>query len=219
MKISIKRLFVFFCITILLCCTFAIPASAASYEVIEPIDVADDYLVFVSDNSHSKHDVLNVDGFSLAEFQLPVGTYEVEFLWDSALVSTLDVTAYPVSYLSYPGFELSAVSVTNSCFVVTKEMADSKLGDTSYATIMINSTGGLDAIVVRRVPASVIEPITAVWSDVLSWFAGAFAWLVPIFYNVETGLTFIGYLSIGGAAVAVALLFLCLVKSWLRFGR
>ena len=66
--------------------------------------------------------------------------------------------------------------------------------------------------------SNILNAILGVWSDVLEWFGGAFEHLVPIFYTAETGLTFIGYLSVGGTAVAVALLFLALIKSWMRFG-
>ena len=66
---------------------------------------------------------------------------------------------------------------------------------------------------------NIIESILGVWSAVLSWFGGAFDELIPIFYVAETGLTFIGYLAVGGMAVSAAFLFLGLVQKWLRFGR
>ena len=66
---------------------------------------------------------------------------------------------------------------------------------------------------------NIIEAILGVWSKVLAWFGTAFEDLVPIFYVAETGLTFIGYLAVGGMAVSAAFLFLGLVQKWLRFGR
>ena len=65
---------------------------------------------------------------------------------------------------------------------------------------------------------NIIEAILGVWSAVLDWFGGAFESLIPIFYVAETGLTFIGYLAVGGMAVSAAFLFLGLVQKWLRFG-
>ncbi len=66
---------------------------------------------------------------------------------------------------------------------------------------------------------SILKCITDVWTEMMTWFAGAFENLVPIFYNAETGLTLIGVLSIAGMSVAVCFLFLNLIKGWLRFGR
>ena len=66
---------------------------------------------------------------------------------------------------------------------------------------------------------NIIEAILGVWSKVLGWFGTAFEDLIPIFYVAETGLTFIGYLAVGGMAVSAAFLFLGLVQKWLRFGR
>lgn len=66
---------------------------------------------------------------------------------------------------------------------------------------------------------TIIDRILAVWNIVLEWFSGAFEKLVPIFYVAETGLTFVGYLAVGGMAVSAAFLFLGLVQKWLRFGR
>lgn len=63
-----------------------------------------------------------------------------------------------------------------------------------------------------------LQSITNVWTEMMTWFAGAFENLIPIFYNEETGLTLIGILSIAGLAVSVCLLFLNLIKGWLHFG-
>ena len=66
---------------------------------------------------------------------------------------------------------------------------------------------------------NIIDSILSVWTMILEWFGGAFEKLVPIFYAADTGLTFIGYLAVGGMAVSAAFLFLGLVQKWLRFGR
>lgn len=66
---------------------------------------------------------------------------------------------------------------------------------------------------------SIINVILQVWSAIMEWFGGAFSDLIPIFYVAETGLTFIGYLTIAGTAVSAAFLFLGLIQKWLRFGR
>lgn len=66
---------------------------------------------------------------------------------------------------------------------------------------------------------TIIDAILAVWTSVLTWFGGAFGDLIPIFYESDTGLTFIGYLAIAGTAVSAAFLFLGLIQKWLRFGR
>ena len=67
--------------------------------------------------------------------------------------------------------------------------------------------------------STIIDAILNVWSTILAWFGNAFDDLVPIFYVAETGLTFIGYLAVGGMAVSAAFLFLGMVQKWLRFGR
>lgn len=67
--------------------------------------------------------------------------------------------------------------------------------------------------------STIIDAILNVWSIILTWFGGAFEKLVPIFYVADTGLTFIGYLAVGGMAVSAAFLFLGMVQKWLRFGR
>ena len=65
----------------------------------------------------------------------------------------------------------------------------------------------------------ILQSITGVWNEMLEFFSGAFDKLTPIFYNSETGLTLIGVLSICGMTVGVCLLFLNMIKGWLRFGR
>lgn len=66
---------------------------------------------------------------------------------------------------------------------------------------------------------SIINAILGVWTAVMAWFGNAFDNLIPIFYAADTGLTFIGYLAVGGTAVSACFLFLGLIQKWLNFGR
>lgn len=66
--------------------------------------------------------------------------------------------------------------------------------------------------------SGILGSITNVWTEMMTFFSGAFDKLTPIFYNAETGLTLIGVLAVSGMAVGVCLLFLNMIKSWLNFG-
>lgn len=66
---------------------------------------------------------------------------------------------------------------------------------------------------------NIIDSILGVWTSVMTWFGGAFDNLIPIFYEADKGLTFIGYLAVGGMAISAAFLFFRLIKGWLSFGR
>ena len=216
-----KRLVAFLTIVMVLCCSFAVPASAAAYGVCEPSSCEEDKILVSHNNIFTFIDCV---GACVQTYFLPVGTYEFDTHWSESWLDFED-PAYCVSWIPNSDDAYVVEVSIELCdsydrFVVTADMADhTDESGNKFAEILVNSFSDEHSIMVRRVPSSVLETITGVWSDVLGWFGGAFAALSSIFYNAETGLTFIGYLSIGGVAVALGLLFLNLVKSWLPFGK
>lgn len=59
---------------------------------------------------------------------------------------------------------------------------------------------------------SAVSAILDTFSSVTTWFAGNIDAVEPIFWNAETGLTFVGGLSAVGVAVGVTLL----VANWIK---
>lgn len=64
--------------------------------------------------------------------------------------------------------------------------------------------------------ATIISSITAVFDAVLTWFASAFAKIVPIFYAAEGGLTFLGVLAVTGLSISVFFLLVGIVQNFLH---
>lgn len=64
---------------------------------------------------------------------------------------------------------------------------------------------------------TVIEALTSVWTEIMEWISTSITSLESLFYNAETGLTFVGVLTVAGVAIAVVLLLISMVKSLLRF--
>lgn len=64
---------------------------------------------------------------------------------------------------------------------------------------------------------TVLESVLEVFSSIGDWFASAVEGIIPMFYSAETGLTFVGVLTVAGLGFSVILLVLNLIRSYLRF--
>ena len=64
---------------------------------------------------------------------------------------------------------------------------------------------------------NVLEAILAVFLAVGEWISGAVTALIPMFWVAETGLTFLGVLSVAGLAVSVTFLLIGLIQKFLHF--
>lgn len=63
---------------------------------------------------------------------------------------------------------------------------------------------------------AVITAITSVFSAIMEWMATAIADITPIFYVAETGLTFIGTLTIIGLSISIFFLLVGVISSFLH---
>lgn len=63
---------------------------------------------------------------------------------------------------------------------------------------------------------AVITSITGVFSAIMDWMASAIADITPIFYVAETGLTFIGTLTIIGLSISIFFLLVGVISSFLH---
>ena len=64
---------------------------------------------------------------------------------------------------------------------------------------------------------NVLESVLGVFDAVGTWIGDAFTALVPVFYDAQTGLTFMGVLAIAGLAISVTLLLLNIIQNFLHF--
>lgn len=65
--------------------------------------------------------------------------------------------------------------------------------------------------------ANVITSITGVFTAIAEWIGTAVQSLIPMFYVAESGLTFIGTVSICGLAFSVVFLLVGIIQKFLRF--
>lgn len=65
--------------------------------------------------------------------------------------------------------------------------------------------------------SNVLDSVLEVFSKVGDWFGESIEGIVPMFYNADTGLTFIGVMTVAGLGFSVILLVLNLIKGYLRF--
>lgn len=63
---------------------------------------------------------------------------------------------------------------------------------------------------------SVITSITEAWTAVATWFIDTMELVPALFYNSETGLTFIGTLAIFGGGLAVIIGLIGVIRSWVK---
>lgn len=64
---------------------------------------------------------------------------------------------------------------------------------------------------------NVIETIFAVFTAIIGWFVESITAITGIFWSAETGLTFLGSLALCGLGIAIILMLVALVRSYLRF--
>ena len=64
---------------------------------------------------------------------------------------------------------------------------------------------------------SVLEAILAVFMDIAEWVPTAITSLVPVFWNAESGLTFMGVLAVSGLAISVVFLIMGVIQRFLHF--
>lgn len=66
---------------------------------------------------------------------------------------------------------------------------------------------------------NVLTSILAVFDEVATWFADAINSLIPMFYEAETGLTFLGVLSVASLAIAIVLMLVRVIGDFIAFRR
>lgn len=64
----------------------------------------------------------------------------------------------------------------------------------------------------------IIDSITSVFSDIMVWFANSFGTIQSMFYNADSGLTFLGTLAVCGLAISVFFLLMGILQRFLHFG-
>lgn len=64
---------------------------------------------------------------------------------------------------------------------------------------------------------TVLSHVLDVFSGIGTWIAEAVNSLIPMFYVAETGLTFIGVLTVAGLGIAITLLLVSQIRNFLRF--
>lgn len=62
-----------------------------------------------------------------------------------------------------------------------------------------------------------VTAITAVFTAIMGWISDSIATLTPIFYVAETGLTFIGTLTIMGLGISIFFLLVGVISNFLKF--
>lgn len=64
--------------------------------------------------------------------------------------------------------------------------------------------------------ANVVTAITDVWTAVSTWFVGTLQTVPDIFYDSETGLTFIGVLAIFSGGLAIIIGLIRMIRGWVK---
>ena len=62
----------------------------------------------------------------------------------------------------------------------------------------------------------VVSAILAVWTAIANWYIDTFELVPKIFYNSETGLTFVGVLAVVGAGLAIIIGLVMTIRSFLK---
>lgn len=65
--------------------------------------------------------------------------------------------------------------------------------------------------------ANIISSITGVFTAIAEWISSAVTAMTPMFYESETGLTFLGTLAVCGLGFAVIFLIIGLIQNFLHF--
>lgn len=64
---------------------------------------------------------------------------------------------------------------------------------------------------------AVITAITSVFTAIMEWISTAIAEITPIFYVAETGLTFLGTLTVMGLGISIFFLLIGVISNFLHF--
>lgn len=64
---------------------------------------------------------------------------------------------------------------------------------------------------------SVITAVTEVFTSIANWLVDAFAGIMPMFYDSETGLTFLGVLASAALGFSICMMLIQWVNSFLHF--
>lgn len=64
---------------------------------------------------------------------------------------------------------------------------------------------------------NVLEAILDVFDAVSTWIQSAVTSVMPMFYNSESGLTFLGVLAVAGLAFSVVFLIIGIIQNFLHF--
>lgn len=69
--------------------------------------------------------------------------------------------------------------------------------------------------------SNLVTAVFDVFSAVSTWFIGTIMDFVELFYNAESGLTFLGIMALVGLGIAVARMFFAIITSFvqMRAGR
>lgn len=65
--------------------------------------------------------------------------------------------------------------------------------------------------------STIVSSVTSVFSELASWIAKTLPSISEIFYNSESGLTFLGTLAVCGLAISVFFLLMGLIQNFLHF--
>lgn len=65
--------------------------------------------------------------------------------------------------------------------------------------------------------SAVITAITSVFTAIMEWISTAIAEITPIFYVAETGLTFLGTLTVMGLGISIFFLLVGVISNFLHF--
>lgn len=63
---------------------------------------------------------------------------------------------------------------------------------------------------------TVIDSILDVWSQLIEWFTTSIGSVTNVFYSTESGLTFLGGLTILSIALGIATMIVATVRSYLQ---
>lgn len=64
---------------------------------------------------------------------------------------------------------------------------------------------------------AIVTAVTGVFTEIGAWIISQINALTPIFYNAETGLTFLGVLAVCGLAFSVVFLLIGIIQRFLHF--
>lgn len=62
----------------------------------------------------------------------------------------------------------------------------------------------------------VVTSITGTWTSVATWFIDTMNKVPAIFYDAETGLTFVGTLAVFGGGLTVIIGLIAAIRGWLK---